>query len=252
MKFDGSTYLKTYFNEDYKNSQECTLRCYHDVFQSLPNGVTFLEYGCGPSIHLTFTAATKASEIVLCDFLESNREIVRKWLNKDPGAYDWSPYFSYVVQDLEGKGPEEVEKRQNLVRQLVKGVVHCDLTQDPPIEKGYDKEYDVVSSSFCICSVAKTPEEFCQYYSKLGQLVKPGGTLITTEIETEKGGKNMYYVGNDVFASFSVTRDLATKALMDAGFADIMIQKVSDDEILKKGCPTSASVEIILLKGRKI
>ena len=68
----------------------------------------------------------------------------------------WSPYFSRVVKDLEGKGEREMEERQKLVRSLVKAVVHCDVTQDPPIAGGYDRDYDVVVSSLCAESVAQT------------------------------------------------------------------------------------------------
>ena len=78
------------------------------------------------------------------------RTALHQWLAGDREAFDWSPYFGYVVKELEGNGEEEVAKRQTLVRNLVKAVVKCDLTQDPPIEPGYEQPYDVVMSSFCI------------------------------------------------------------------------------------------------------
>ena len=39
------------------------------------------------------SAAPKASEIILADYAEPNREYLKRWLAKDPSAQDWSPYF---------------------------------------------------------------------------------------------------------------------------------------------------------------
>ena len=57
-------------------------------------------------------------------------------------------------------------KRQTLVRNLVKAVVKCDFTQDPPIEPGYEQPYDVVMSSFCIGSVIKSNDEYQHMLAK--------------------------------------------------------------------------------------
>ena len=97
-----------------------------------------MDYGCGPVIANTISAAAKASSIVLSDFTPNNRKALRQWLNIDSAAFDWSPYFKYVVRDMEGKGEQEVKERQELVCKLVKAVVHCDITQDPPIDPDYN------------------------------------------------------------------------------------------------------------------
>ena len=140
-KFKASDYLKSYY-DGFASDFIPVLRCYHDVFKSLPSGLAILDYGSGPVITTTISASTKASEIVLSDYAEHNREALHQWLDGHPDAFDWSPYFSRVVKDLEGKGEREVEERKKLVRSLVKAVVHCDVTQDPPIAGGYDREYD--------------------------------------------------------------------------------------------------------------
>ena len=181
-KFQASEYFNRYYAKP-AGPLYTSLRLYHEVFQSLPAGLRVLDYGSGPTIRTTISAATKASEIVLSDYAEDCRKVLRQWLEKHPDAFDWSPYFSiddfsHVVKDLEGKGEKEVEERQEEVRRLVKAVVHCDLTQDPPIERGYDQQYDVVMSSLCIDAVAGTREEYVQGVKKLAKLVKPGGILL--------------------------------------------------------------------------
>ena len=80
------------------------LRCYHEAFQSLPSSsnLKVLDYGSGPVIVATISAATKASEIVLSDYLDKNRKALQQWLDGDCAAFDWSPHFRFVVRDLEG------------------------------------------------------------------------------------------------------------------------------------------------------
>ena len=251
-KFDGSTYLKVYYGKEYKNIRYFVLRCCHEVFQSLPGGLSVLDFGSGPSPYLAISAAAKASEIVQAEYTESNRKMLRQWLEKDSDAYDWSPYFSHVVQVLEEKAAKEVEARQNLVRQLVKDVVCCDILQDPPIQSGYNKQYDVVMSSFCICSATRTEEEFLQAYKRLGKLVKPGGVLMTSGIETEECDTGAYYVGNARFLSFGVTREFRVKVIREAGFTDISIEKADDERILSKEFPRRRSTLCVFMYGRKV
>ena len=59
---------------------------------------------------------------------------------EDPEAFNWSPYFSYVVEKLENKSKEEAEGREEQARRLVKAVVHCDIRETPPIESDYSKK----------------------------------------------------------------------------------------------------------------
>ena len=225
-KFKASDYLKGRYNIRDTHFIP-VLRCYHDVFQSLPSGLTILDYGTGPVIVTAISASTKASEIILSDYTEDSREALRQWLDKHPDAFDWSPFFSHVVKDLEGKGEKELEERQELVRSLVKAVVPCDLTQDPPIERGYDRGYDVVISSLCLEAVMQTSAEYKRGVEKLAKLVKPGGLLLLVGAEL-KSGPEVYGVGDQSFKGFSVTTELAVQAMKEAGMSDVSFEKVID------------------------
>ena len=123
---------------------------------------------------------------------------------------------------MEGKGEEEAEKRQDLVRKLVKDVVHCDITQEQPIVPGYDQHYDVVISSLVLQSVAKSPDEYVTYTSRLKNLVKPGGTLILYGIENKNG---YYVVGDNKFQDLHVTTKFMITTLVEARFTDIIVDR---------------------------
>ena len=224
--FEPSAYLERYYNNTAGRVQH-TLRCYHDAFQTLPNDLKVLDYGSGPVILSAISAATKACEIVLSDYADENRKTLRQWLDGDSAAFDWSPHFDFVVRELEGKGTRDVKERQERLRKLVKAVVHCDLSQDPPIERGYDQLYDVVTSSLVMESAASNDEEYVSNASRLGKLVKPGGSVLIYGVENKIG---YYTVGDCKFPNVHATAEFALKALKDAGFTDLTVDKFSPDD----------------------
>ena len=217
-KFDPSRYLQRYQNCGDRSNH--MLRCFYDAFKELPDSLKVLDYGSGPSLLPAMTAATKASEIIMCDYSPKNREVLRQWLQGSCASFDWTSHFEYIVRKLEGNFEDDaVQKRQDLFRKAVKAVVHCDLTQDPLIEKGYDQLYDAVSSSLVIDTVPRTYDEFVQLLTRLGRLVKKGGTILLYFVENAP----FYDVGDFVFHSFPVTTHSAENAVSAAGFRDIKI-----------------------------
>jgi 2-polyprenyl-3-methyl-5-hydroxy-6-metoxy-1,4-benzoquinol methylase len=221
--FDAASYLKQYFqfeDPDTARRTKHTLRFYHNAFQTLPTGVRVLDYGAGPVLMSTISAATKASEIVLADFVENNRTALWQWLDNVPEAFDWSPHFGYVVKELEGKTQEEVKDREKQVRNLVKAVVHCDITQDLPIQRGYDQQYDVVISSLVMEAVSKNHHEYRSNIARLGNLVKPGGTVLYYGVENRAG---YYSFKGKTFPNVHVTADFAVSAFENVGFVDVIV-----------------------------
>ena len=217
-KFNPRIFLKRYVVV--RDSQAGhMLRCFHDAFQTVPDNVKVLDYGAGPSLIPSIAAASKASEILLAEYAESNCKVLREWLDGDPAAYDWTPHFNYVVRDLEGKGGEAVALRQEKVRNIAKAVVHCDLTQDPIIDSSYNTLYDVVVSSLVVDTIAETYEQYVESMSCLGKLVKPGGSLFLYSIIDNDS--QLYTVGDSVFDSFRVDADCVRNAVETAGFGEL-------------------------------
>ena len=177
--FDTWLYIKEYYgklNCWHRNPLKYLHEFYTSRFEKGAN-LKILNYGCGPVVAFETSAAPYAREIVLADYLEKNRAVVKLWLDKDPSMPDFSALDRYVVEELEGLGPNEVEARQDVVRRLVT-VCSCDIFQDPPIEKGYEGPYDVVYTASCLESVVSSIEGFEAAVSKLCDLLKPGGWIV--------------------------------------------------------------------------
>ena len=218
-RFDTLVYFKRFLEDDFTIKRaKHFLRCLHNDLQSLPTGLSVLDYGSGPSILTGIPAATKASEIVFSDYTEGNRTFIRQWINNTTSVLDWSMYFRYVVEELEGKAESDIAVREEQVRKLTKAVVSCDLTQDPPVESGYDRQYDVVVANLVVATASFTQENYRNNIAKLGKLVKPGGTLIIYDAERTSTKRGFYIVGDAKFSNVSVTSDFVCEALESAGF----------------------------------
>ena len=192
---------------------------YHVGFQNIPCSVQVLEFSAGPSLSSVISAATKASQIILTDYTESNRKALCQWLNRDNDAFDWSLHFHYVVKKLEGKGDNEVEERMEQIHELVKAVP-CTVMEEPALLE-HNKLYDVVITFLVAEVVATNLEEVSLYLTRIGRFVKPGGTLLYYGVENRYG---YYDVGGNHFPNLHVTAAFVMSALEAAGFKDLILQ----------------------------
>ena len=228
--FDTEYYLKTRFSDLTNGRTLFPLQCFHDAFQSLPSSLKVLDYGTGPAIMSVISASRNASEIVLSDYGESNREALKKWLRKDATAFDWSPYFDHVVQKLEGKGEKEAREREERLREVVKDVAYCNINEDPPIRTACQGPYDVVIESACLPASCFTREDFANGVNKLAALLKPGGSLLSYALERKMDTvKGVYYPGTKSQPVLNVIGEYAVGVLKQHGFSDITLQICTSD-----------------------
>ena len=235
-KFDPLTFLEMRYRKttDYYRFS-FPLQEYHSFFTKTfsGNGKTLkvLDYGCGPVLMCVISAVPFASEIVMADIVPECLVELRKWIQDDPSAFNWGSHFEHVVQKLEGKGKDATEEREAEMRKAIKAVVHCDIFQENPIEKGYEGPYDVVMSNLAIDGACKTIEEFKTALRKLADLLKPGGRLTmytSSTSDANVGKKYSYGVGDsgdslDRFPFLAFTREVLTGLLEGAGFTDVYI-----------------------------
>ena len=223
--FDADTYVAMRYKDVTNDRVHFLMGSFHEAFQSLPYSLTVLEYGSGPVIQHCISAAAHASEIVFSDIAESNREAVRKWLRRDPTAFNWSPHFDHVVQTLEGKGEKEAREREEMLRKVVKGVVHCDVLADPPIEKGFEGPYDVLIEGGCLLVACTTTESFKKGLITLTHLLKTGGTILMWGMDRDmKQSTTVYSVGSNVYQCLCMEKEIVLEAVKEAGFSNVHMQ----------------------------
>ena len=228
-EFDPLDFVKDYYTitDELPAQAKHTLRCYHDVFQKVPNGAKVLDYGAGPVVFYCTSAAEKASEIILAEFSERNRECLNQWLAGDTDAFDWTPYFRFVVKELEGKDEKDIKEREEEIRTKVKAVVHCDINKDPPIEPEYNDLYDVVTTSFVMEGLSSDPDDYQRKIARIGKLVKPRGLLLVYGVQNTL---NYVPIGHRKFPNIHVTYEFAMKAMESGGFHDVSIDTLYENE----------------------
>jgi len=205
------------------------LQCYHEFFATSElaarRNISFLDYGIGPNLSALISAAPHASEMILCDYTDSNLEYLQQWVNKVPTGYDWTPHFEYVVNYLERNEKEDaVKEREELIRNTVKAIVPGDLTKESVIQSGYEGPYDVVHLALTLDVTAKTVDDYKAQIKKVASLVKPGGKIILLEVERRMGLEYFYEHAGRTWHFLGVTCEFVANTLEEAGFTDVYVK----------------------------
>ena len=215
-----------YLNQRFKNPGpddtfivQFLLKCLVEFYSSFPRdgSLRVLDYGCGSSLPYSISAAARASEIVLADYAKPNREHLQAWLDGGDSAHDWTLYFQYVVQTLEGGSEEDAKQRQHLMRSRVKAVVYCDINSEDFIDEHYRGKYDVVMCSLCLECAAKDLNDYKSGIAKVSSQLKEGGYFLLYSTRRENCDVGFYTVNGVKYYNFALKRDFVLKALEEAG-----------------------------------
>ena len=229
--FDSASYAATRYGDvSLKDRVQFQLDHLHTLFQSLPTGdghnMTVVDFGCGPVMQHSISAAGHASELVFADIASSNRASIQQWLKKEPGAFDWSPHFDYVVKTLEGGEERDAREREERMRHVTKGVVWCDyFGKEGIIEKGYEGPYNVVLESNSLQAACTSVESYKQCVKLLAELLKPGGTLVLYGQDISMETVTVpYFVNDKEFTCFCITREYICSILTELGLVDLKVE----------------------------
>ncbi|XP_078497582.1 phenylethanolamine N-methyltransferase [Lissotriton helveticus] len=184
QKFNPRAYLQNNYmppRADF-SSEDCAvpwkMRCLAEAFATGEiRGRTLIDIGSGPTIYQLLSACDHFEEIILTDYLEVNRQVLRRWLHEEPGSFDWSPYLKHACS-LEGKGEHWKEKAQKL-REKVKRVLPIDIHQPHPLGTSTLLEpADALVSAFCLEASSPDLESFQRALANITTLLKPGGHFL--------------------------------------------------------------------------
>uniref|UniRef100_A0A7N6FLT5 Phenylethanolamine N-methyltransferase n=1 Tax=Anabas testudineus TaxID=64144 RepID=A0A7N6FLT5_ANATE len=198
QRFDPASYLKYNYTPpraDFERKDSIVpwkLACLHRAFtEGDVSGELLVDIGSGPTLYQVLSGCEVFNKVILTDFLEINRQELRRWL-RDEGGYnlDWTPYMEYVCK-LEGRRYAWSEKAAKL-RKVVKDVlpidVHCPQPMAPDALPSGGA--DCLVSSFCLESVSPDLAAFNRALGHIGSLLRPGGHLLLIGALDES-----YYLG---------------------------------------------------------
>lgn len=108
------------------------------------------------------------------------------------------------------KGPEKEEK----LRQAVKQVLKCDVTQSQPLGAVPLPPADCLLSTLCLDAACPDLPTYRRALRNLGSLLKPGGFLVIMDAL-----KSSYYmIGEQKFSSLPLGREAVEAAVKEAGY----------------------------------
>lgn len=226
--FNGGDYLRTRYSDiSAKDRVQFQLDKLHDFFHTFSSTdcLKVLDFGCGPVIQHSISAAAYASEIVFSDIASSCREAIKKWLTSDPDAFNWSPHFDYVVQSLEGKGEHDSRAREEELRKKVKGVVYCDVLSDSPMESGFEGPYDVILEVGCFQAASKSITDYKKAVKNAYNMLQLGGYLVQRGVDLNMDQIAIHYrVDEQEFTCLCITHQYAVEVMKEIGFSNVSVE----------------------------
>lgn len=216
--FNPQDYLEKYYNFGAKHSAEDQilrhlLKILFKIFcLDGVKGDLLIDIGSGPTIYQLLSACESFKEIIATDYTDQNLQELEKWLKKEPGAFDWSPVVTYVCE-LEGNRVKGTEKEEKL-RQAVKRVLKCDVTQSWPLGAVPLPPADCLLSTLCLHAACPDLPTYRTALGNLRSLLKPGGFLVLVDAL-----KSSYYmIGEQRFSSLCLGREAVEAAVREAGY----------------------------------
>ena len=213
--FNPGVYLTEYYSEIQQEDYHHLL-CLAKAYASVTGDVTLLEIGGGPTLYQLMSAAVKVREIHFSDYLESNLEEVKRWIDRSSDAFDWNRVTTVALL-AEGIIPtvEAIEAREEMLRNKITKLIRCDAFQKYPISS--DKsvvKYDIVSVHFVAESITDNCDEWKQVFTNICSCVKSGGKLVMATMKHCTTWQN----GLQEFKATCVTEQDIVELLIENGF----------------------------------
>ncbi|XP_075248313.1 phenylethanolamine N-methyltransferase-like [Convolutriloba macropyga] len=160
--------------------------CIHSALTGMPSPVRVLDLATGPVCgNVMYTSGfDNVSEIVCCDFLETNRRYVEKIISQGTQAtdevFDWKKWTQWAYGN-----PDLVESFRRKCKQ-VSFVDMCDKNG-----KGFEqletsgKLFDLITSEWAICEGTCDLASYEKVIRKCNSLLRKGGAFILLEVLEE-------------------------------------------------------------------
>ena len=228
--FDAEGYLKQRYSTTDNLYRTFALPHLHEFYKSLGStSLKILELGAGPVISYAICAAPYASEIVLAEYAKENRKALQQWIDKDPKAHDWMPFFKHIVVNIEGGEEKDVTVREEKLRSTIK-VAHCDFTENPMLPEAFmGRRYDIVLSAYSLEDSPTRDSHVEALKSIATSLLKPQGKLLLIHAErrVDISGFASYKVGEKWIKFLRMSKAMMMEDLAAANFT--IIKRVDMD-----------------------
>ncbi|XP_071770921.1 phenylethanolamine N-methyltransferase [Centroberyx gerrardi] len=225
------------------------LACLHRAFtEGDVSGELLVDVGSGPTLYQVLSGCEVFGKVLLTDFLEVNRQELKRWLQDQGGcSLDWTPYLQHVCK-LEGRRPSAWTEKAARLRLVVSDIlpidVHCPRPLSPDALPSAGA--DCLVSCFCLESVSPDLAAFTRALGHIRGLLRPGGHLLLIGALGES-----YYLGGPGVKIPVVPLDEAQvcASLKESGFTLIRLEVYTLPQDMRVGVDDVTGV--FFVKARK-
>ncbi|CAH2249007.1 nicotinamide N-methyltransferase-like [Pelobates cultripes] len=244
-EFDHHLLIKTYVGHDKTDSKEELMTMpQQKLFEVLSSGTvkgeTLIDLTIAPAFGHLMVAADFFKEIFILDSSDSSLKETEKWLNKEPGAVDWS-HAAHISCKLKGVRTEHsksvsvrrlcqeehssgftsehLEAEEEKVRRVVKHCLKWDPTNDNPLSSVVLPQADCAISVFYF-GACKDHESYRNTFKKLSSLVKVGGHVILFALFNG----TYFTIGDHRFSMLNYNEELVKEVLQDNGYTTVIFE----------------------------
>ncbi|XP_014014686.1 phenylethanolamine N-methyltransferase [Oncorhynchus nerka] len=158
------------------------LGCLHRAFtEGDVGGDVLVDVGSGPTLYQVLSGCEVFDTVFLTDFLEVNRQELRRWLQGEGySSLDWTPYLQHVCK-LEGRRPSAWTEKAARLRSVVSDILPIDVHLPRPLHPDSQLPTagaDCLVSCFCLESVSPDLASFTRALGHIRGLLRPGGHLL--------------------------------------------------------------------------
>jgi FPC/CPF motif-containing protein YcgG len=185
--WNARAYLDYYYGDQVVPDDEAVMfrfvaRALRRIEARLPAA---LDLGCGPVVHRAAQVVPWVDRLDMADVQAVNLDEIRRWIERAPGAFDWSVLIGGPagVLDAErdaggpgiGGGGGSLAEREALLRERIR-LIPCDLREALPL--GAQVQYPLVTTSYCAEWVIPTLAGWRETLRKVASLVASRGWLL--------------------------------------------------------------------------
>ncbi|MEE6467747.1 hypothetical protein FKM82_008046 [Ascaphus truei] len=175
-------------------------------------GETLIDISNSPCVLQLLPACEIFKEIIVVESNERAISDLEKWLNKEPGTFDWS-HTSKLLCQLEGKNVMWHEKEEQL-RRAIKRILICDFSKENPLHPVILPPVDCLLSFGYLEVVSKDLDVYRSNLIKVSSLIKVGGHLVLLMVIS----MSYYMIGEHKFYILKYDEEYVRKTLTDIGF----------------------------------
>ncbi|CAJ0929637.1 unnamed protein product, partial [Mesorhabditis belari] len=208
-------YLKDFYTKVEDSAMQMVLTFLPVVVQRIGPVKRVIDFGAGPTIHVSVCFRNTADELYLADYLPQNRKALQEWFDEKMD-FDWSVPLK-IIDTREGGNWSNIKNMEPAARKKVKGIYHCDCFEDPAIKCSEDLQgtFNVLVTIFCVEYCCNTFDEYKASIKNMSRQIALGGYLVMGGVFEETwcsfGGRN--------FTCLYITQEMMMEAFKEAGLS---------------------------------